>query len=125
MLALQTLYYPEDVRVRDKKEIIERLEGVDVSEEELAMAEQLVAGLAKPFAPEEYPNETRRALVEFLEAKAAGQEIATPEEAPAPAPVNDRMAAHKASHAAASPEGSDGDEEEAPAKPKRKKAASG
>ncbi len=59
MLALQTLYYPEDVRVRDKKEIIERLEGVDVSAEELAMAEQLVAGLAKPFAPEEYPNETR------------------------------------------------------------------
>jgi DNA end-binding protein Ku len=125
MLALQTLYYPEDVRVRDKKEIIERLEGVDVSEEELAMAEQLVAGLAKPFAPEEYPNETRRALVEFLEAKAAGQEIATPEEAPAPAPVIDLMAALKASLAAASPEGSDEDEEEAPAKPKRKKAASG
>ena len=72
MLALQTLYYPEDVRVRDKKEILERLEGVDVSAEELAMAEQLVAGLAKPFAPEEYPNETRAALVEFLEAKAAG-----------------------------------------------------
>lgn len=122
MLALQTLYYPEDVRVRDKKEIIERLEGVDVSAEELAMAEQLVAGLAKPFAPEEYPNETRAALVEFLEAKAAGQEVAVAEEAPAPAPVIDLMAALKASLAAASSE-----QEEAPRqKPaKKKRAASG
>ena len=122
MLALQTLYYPEDVRVRDKVEILERLEGVDVSAEELAMAEQLVAGLAKPFAPEEYPNETRAALVEFLEAKAAGQEIATPEESPAPAPVIDLMAALKASLAAASSQ-----EDEAPEeKPARKKkAASG
>lgn len=128
MLALQTLYYPEDVRVRDKKEIIERLQGVDVSPEELAMAEQLVAGLAKPFAPEEYPNETRAALVEFLEAKAAGQEVTVPEEAPAPAPVIDLMAALKASLAAASDGGGeDGEaEEKAPAKrPRKKKAASG
>ena len=126
MLALQTLYYPEDVRVRDKKEIIERLEGVNVSDEELAMAEQLVAGLAKPFAPEEYPNETRRALVEFLEAKAAGQEIAAPEEAPAPAPVIDLMAALKASLAAASSDRDGADEEEKPAKSRsKKKAASG
>ena len=128
MLALQTLYYPEDVRVRDKKEIIERLEGVEVSPEELAMAEQLVAGLAKPFAPEEYPNETRAALVEFLEAKAAGREVAAPEEAPAPAPVIDLMAALKASLAAASDGGGGegGGEEEAPAKrPRKKKAASG
>ena len=128
MLALQTLYYPEDVRVRDKKEIIERLEGVEVSPEELAMAEQLVAGLAKPFAPEEYPNETRAALIEFLEAKAAGREVAAPEEAPAPAPVIDLMAALKASLAAAS-DGGGGEgesEEEAPAKrPRKKKAASG
>ena len=101
MLALQTLYYPEDVRARDQREILERLEGVAVSDEELAMAEQLVAGLAKPFAPEAYPNETRRSLLEFLEAKAAGQEIPTPDEAPAPAPVIDLMAALKASLAAA------------------------
>ena len=128
MLALQTLYYPEDVRVRDKKEIIERLEGVEVSPEELAMAEQLVAGLAKPFAPEEYPNETRAALIEFLEAKAAGREVAAPEEAPAPAPVIDLMAALKASLAAASDggRGEDEAEEKAPAKRTRtKKAASG
>ncbi len=125
MLALQTLYYPEDVRARDKKEILERLQGVDVSKDELAMAEQLVAGLAKPFDPEAYPNETRRALVEFLEAKAAGQEVEPTEEAPAPAPVIDLMAALKASLAAASP--SDPDQDGAEEKPaaKKRKAASG
>lgn len=100
-LALETLYYPEDVRIRDQREIAERLEGVEVSDQELTMAEQLVEGLAREFHPEEYPNETRASLLEFLEAKAAGEEIAEPEEAREPAPVVDLMAALKASLAAA------------------------
>lgn len=111
VLALETLYYPEDVRIQDQREIAERLKGVEVSKEELAMAEQLVEGLARPFKPEEYPNETRASLVEFLEAKAAGEEIAEPEEVSEPAPVVDLMAALKASLAAAggdAPEAKDG-----------------
>ena len=124
MLALETLYYPEDIRARDKGEIVSRLEGVEVSEDELGMAKQLVAGLAKPFAPEAYPNETRKALLEFLEAKAAGEEIAAPEEAAAPAPVIDLMAALKASLAAASSgEGEDDADEKAEARPTRRKAS--
>ena len=107
ILALETLYYPEDVRIRDQREIGERLEGVEVSGEELKMAEQLVEGLARSFQPEEYPNETRAALVQFLEAKAAGEEIAAPEEAREPAPVVDLMAALKASLAAAGGDGGD------------------
>lgn len=122
MLALETLYYPEDIRARDKGEIVSRLEGVEVSEDELGMAKQLVAGLAKPFAPEGYPNETRKALLEFLEAKAAGEEIAAPEEAAAPAPVIDLMAALKASLAAASSGEGDADEK-AEARPTRRKAS--
>jgi DNA end-binding protein Ku len=106
ILTLETLYYPEDVRIRDQREISERLEGVEVSKEELAMAEQLVGGLAREFKPDEYPNETRASLLEFLEAKAAGEEIAEPEEVREPAPVVDLMAALKASLAAA---GGDGD----------------
>ena len=119
ILTLETLYYPEDVRIRDQREISERLEGVEVSKEELAMAEQLVGGLAREFKPDEYPNETRASLLEFLEAKAAGEEIAEPEEVREPAPVVDLMAALKASLAAAGGDG-DGDgaaeaAEEAPA----------
>jgi DNA end-binding protein Ku len=114
ILTLETLYYPEDVRLHDRREISERLEGVEVSADELTMAEQLVEGLARDFRPEEYPNETRAALVEFLEAKAAGEEIAEPEEVREPAPVVDLMAALKASLAAAgggaeAPEGPSGE----------------
>ncbi|MDX6554522.1 MAG: end-binding protein Ku [Miltoncostaeaceae bacterium] len=101
ILALQTLYYPEDVRIRERAEITDRLRDVPVNEEELKMAGQLVDGLAKPFDPAAYPNETRRSLLEFLEAKAAGQELAPPAEAAEPAPVVDLMAALKASLAAA------------------------
>lgn len=108
MLALQTLYYPEDVRTREQREIVESLDGVEVAPEELAMAEQLVAGLSKPFEPEEYTNEMRASLLEFLEAKAAGQELAAPAETEEPAPVIDLMAALKASLAAT---GGDGAEE--------------
>ena len=109
MLALQTLYYPEDVRVREQREIRDRLQGVDVSDEELGMAQQLVAGLTKPFAPEEYPNETRMALLDYLQAKAAGQELAVPEETEAPAPVIDLMAALKASLEASGSGGAGGE----------------
>jgi DNA end-binding protein Ku len=101
MLTLETLYYPEDIRLKDRREISERLADVDVSDAELQMAEQLVEGLARPFEPEAYPNETRAALLDFLQAKAEGTEIAEPEEAPEPAPVIDLMAALKASLAAA------------------------
>jgi DNA end-binding protein Ku len=126
VLALETLYYPEDVRLRDKKEIVERLTGVEVSDDELAMAEQLVEGLAKPFDPEAYPNQTRAALLDFLQAKADGQEVAEPEEEAAPAPVIDLMAALKASLAASGGGGGDAGEaegagaeaEKAPAKKK-------
>ena len=101
MLTLETLYYPEDIRLKDQNEIRDRLADVDVADAELQMAEQLVEGLARPFEPEAYPNETRKALLDFLHAKAEGTEIAEPEEAPEPAPVIDLMAALKASLAAA------------------------
>lgn len=118
MLTLETLYYPEDIRLKDRNEISERLADVDVADAELQMAQQLVEGLARPFEPEAYPNETRKALLDFLHAKAEGTEIAEPEEAPEPAPVIDLMAALKASLAAAG--GGDGaaEADEAPA-PKR------
>lgn len=123
MLTLETLYYPEDIRARDKSEIVGRLEGVEVSDDELGMAKQLVEGLAKPFAPEAYPNETRAALLEFLEAKAAGQELAPVEEAAEPAPVIDLMAALKASLAAAGGDGAKDAGEEKAARPRRRKAS--
>ncbi|MEW6581714.1 MAG: Ku protein, partial [Actinomycetota bacterium] len=100
-LTLETLLYPEDIRVRDHTEIRERLDGVEVKGPELDIAEQLVDSLTGPFDPAAYPNRTRAALIDFLQAKAAGREPVVAEEAPAPAPVVDLMAALRASLAAA------------------------
>ena len=120
-ILLSTLYWPDEVRAVGDLAIPE--DDAAVKPAELAMAEQLVEGLAKPFEPEAYPNETRRQLVEFLEAKAAGQEIEPTEEAEAPAPVIDLMAALKASLAAAS--SSEEDDGGTKAAPRKKKAAAG
>jgi DNA end-binding protein Ku len=123
-LTLETLLYPEDIRMSDHNEIADRVSGVDVREEELAMAEQLIAGLTQDFDADRYQNTTRASLLEFLEAKAEGQEPAIEEEAPEPAPVVDLMAALKASLAAAGVGGEDGAQEgEQEAKPAKRRAS--
>ncbi len=114
-LTLETLYWPEDIRIADHREISERLAGVEVKEQELAMAEQLIAGLTQPFDAERYANQTRAALLDFLEAKADGQEPVIGEAPDEPAPVIDLMAALKASLAAAGGDAPDdaGEDDEA------------
>jgi DNA end-binding protein Ku len=97
-LALETLYFAEDIRSR--AEIDEAVEETDVKEPELGMARQLVASLVGDFDPGEFENDYRRDLRAMLEAKLAGEEIARPEPI-APAPVVDLMEALKASVAEA------------------------
>jgi DNA end-binding protein Ku len=99
-LVVETLYYPEDLRLGEHRDISERLSGIEVKDEELAIADQLIGSLTNEFDASKYRNETRRALVEFLEAKADGQEPIIPEDVGEPAPVIDLMAALKASLAA-------------------------
>ena len=110
-LVIETLYYPEDIRIGEVREIQERVAGVEVKDEELAIADQLIDALTNEFDASKYRNETRRALVEFLEAKAEGQTPIIPEDVGEPAPVVDLMAALKASLAA-----SGNEDEDAPAK---------
>ena len=111
-LALETLFFAEDVRSR--AEIDEAVEETEVNEPELEMARQLVESLVGEFDPEEFENSYRRELRAMLEAKLAGEEIAVPEPA-APAPVIDLMDALKQSVAQAQ-------KDKAPA---RKKASAG
>ena len=81
-LALETLYYAEDIRARE--EIDEAVDETEVNEPELEMARQLVASLVGEFDPEEFVNEYRGELKAMLEAKLAGEEIVAPEQ-PEPA----------------------------------------
>lgn len=120
-LVIETLYYPEDLRIGEQREIAERLEAVEVKDEELAIADQLIDSLTHEFDASKYRNETRRALLEFLEAKADGQSPVIPEDVAEPAPVVDLMAALKASLATG---GRTPAEESAPAtKPAARKRA--
>jgi DNA end-binding protein Ku len=119
-LTLETLYYPEDLRLKDHEEIVDRVSDVDVRDQELDMAEQLIDGLTKPFEIEAFTNETRAALLDFLHAKAEGQEPVEVEPAAEPAPVVDLMAALKASLAAAGVSGEEADEDEEEKRPAAK-----
>ncbi len=94
-LVVELLFYPEDVR--SKAEIEERIREVDIKDEELAMANQLIESLAKPFEPDAFENEHKRLVLELVERKMAGEELPVAAEAPEPAPVPDLMAALQAS----------------------------
>ncbi|MDQ3669722.1 MAG: Ku protein [Actinomycetota bacterium] len=93
-LALETLYFAEDLRSR--AELDEAVRETELSEPELAMAVQLVESLVGEWDPEEFENEHRRDVREMLEAKLAGEEITRPEPV-APVPVIDLMEALKKS----------------------------
>ena len=97
-LALETLYFAEDIRSR--AEIDEAVSETDVKKPELEMARQLVESLVGEFDPGEFENEYRRDLRAMLEAKLAGEEIARPEPVAA-APVVDLMDALRQSVAQA------------------------
>jgi DNA end-binding protein Ku len=93
-LALETLFFAEDVR--SKKEIQEAVAESEVKKPELALAQQVIESISGEFDPEEFRNQYRDDLKQMLEAKVAGQEIAKPEPVPE-TPVIDLMAALKAS----------------------------
>jgi DNA end-binding protein Ku len=119
-LALETLFFAEDIRPR--AEIDEAVDETEVSDPELDMARQLVSSLVGDFVPEEFENVYRGELRAMLEAKLEGKEITAPEPPPE-APVIDLMDALKQSVAQAK-------KERAPAKgagakkaPARKKRA--
>ena len=118
-LVLETLFYPDEIRI-EKQEAPD----IDVSERELEMAFTLIELLHEPFDPERYHDEYRRALMEVIQAKLDGQEIA---EAPAPVPANvtDLMSALKASVEAAKKRRHEEDAEEERPPAKRRRAAAG
>jgi len=99
-LALETLFLAEDIR--SKVEIEEAVAGIEVKDQELDLARQVIASLAADFEPEQLVSEYRRNLHELLEAKLTGEEIVVSEPAEEPAPTVDLMEALRASIAEAS-----------------------
>lgn len=97
-LALQTLFYAEDIRARE--EIDELVAGLKVTDAELTLATQVIQSLVGEWEPADFENEYRGELRTVLDAKLAGEEIARPEPVPV-APVVDLMEALRRSVAEA------------------------
>jgi DNA end-binding protein Ku len=97
-LALELLFFAEDVRA--KNEIEEAVEAVEIKKPELQLAEQVIQSLVGEWAIEDFENEYRRDLRAMLDAKLAGEQIRRPEPV-AETPVVDLMEALRRSVAEA------------------------
>ena len=100
VLAMSTMLFPDEV-VPPEKLDVELDAKVKAGERELKMARQLIESLSGPWEPEKYHDEYRERVLELIEQKAAGKEIAVQPEEADTAPVPDLMAALEASIAAA------------------------
>ena len=87
-LAMETLFFAEDIRA--KNEIEEAVSATTVQKAELKLAEQVIDSLVGEWSIEEFENDYRTALRAMLEAKLAGEEIKRPEPV-AETPVIDLM----------------------------------
>jgi DNA end-binding protein Ku len=76
-------------------------EDVETRKREIEMAQQLIESLTTEFDPSKYHDTYRERVLEMIEAKAEGQEIAVQPAEEEAAPVPDLMAALEASLAAA------------------------
>jgi DNA end-binding protein Ku len=115
-LTLTTMLFGDEVLAPDRIDELDALGDAEASERELKMAQQLIASLSADFEPTKYRDDYRDRVLELIERKAAGEEIAVQPQAEEPAAAPDLMAALEASLAAMRPE----DEEQPPAKAAKK-----
>jgi DNA end-binding protein Ku len=81
MLVLSTMHYSDEVA--DPAELAPEaldLDGVEVRDRELVMAEQLIESMTTAFDADAYRDLHHERVLEYLEAKAAGDQIEVPSE---------------------------------------------
>jgi DNA end-binding protein Ku len=120
VLTLSTMLFGDEVLAPDRLDELDAIADAEASDRELKMAQQLIASLSTEFDPAKYKDEYRERVLDLIERKAAGEEIAVQPEAEEPEVAPDLMAALEASLAAVR---SDDPEPDKPAKPAAKKPA--
>jgi DNA end-binding protein Ku len=118
VLHMETMLFGDEVIPPDSLEEIPDAGELKASKREIAMASELIDSLSSDFDPSKYHDEYRERVLELIEQKAEGKEIAIQPEEEAPAEVPDLMAALEASIAGAKRQGG-----AAKKKPARKAAA--
>jgi DNA end-binding protein Ku len=94
VLGLETMHFADEIRGPDA---VENLPGkARVGDRELAMATQLVDAMTDDWDPAAFRDTYREAVLDLIERKAEGEQIAV-ERAAEPEPVEDLMAALRAS----------------------------
>ena len=121
VLTLTTMLFGDEVLAPDRIDELDAIGEAEATSRELAMAQQLIASLSSEFEPTKYKDEYRERVLDLIERKAAGEEIAVQPQAEEPAAAPDLMAALEASLAAVT---ADSDDTPAPAAPKPRKRAS-
>ena len=76
-LALETLFFADDVRSKD--EIVEAVEATEVRAAELELAGQVINSLVGEWHAEDFENDYRRDIRAMLDAKLAGEAVTRPE----------------------------------------------
>ncbi len=85
VLMMETMIFADEVVSPESIDDLPDPDDLNVSERELKMAQQLIESLTSEFEPEKYRDEYREKVLELIERKASGEEIAVQPEAPAPA----------------------------------------
>src|SRR6202011_4870291 len=116
VLTMSTMLFGDEVLAPDRLDELDAVSAAEGSKRELTMAQQLIDSLSSTFEPEKYRDEYRERVLELIERKAAGEEIAVQPATEEPAAAPDLMAALEASLAAVK-----GDDDTAAQKPAAKK----
>jgi len=126
VLTLSTMLFGDEVLSPDRLDELDAIEDAEASDRELKMAQQLIDSLSSEFDPGKYHDEYRERVLELIEKKAAGEEIAVQPEAEEPTAAPDLMAALEASLAALKDEDAKpASSKPAPSKPRKRAAAAG
>ena len=123
VLMMETKVFADEVVPADAIEDLPEEGELKTSDRELRMARQLIDSLSTDFEPERYHDEYREKVLDLIERKAQGEEIAVQPEAPQPAKVPDLMAALEASLAAVKSSDGDGDADKKKRAPKERAKA--
>jgi DNA end-binding protein Ku len=121
-LTLTTMLFGDEVLAPDRIDELDALSEAEATARELTMAQQLIDSLSNEFDPTKYRDEYRERVLELIERKAAGEEIAVQPQTEEPAPAPDLMAALEASLAAVK-SGDDDALDAAPAPKTRRRVA--
>jgi DNA end-binding protein Ku len=97
VMALSTMLFGDEVLSPDRLDELDAIGEAEATKRELTMAQQLIDSLSADFDPTKFKDEYRERVLDLIERKAAGEEIAVQPEAEDTTPAPDLMAALEAS----------------------------